>query len=119
MQRIEIIVKISVGNNFQAEKRLRENEEHNNLNVKKIQHIFLGFFIDFLMRSNAKPIYTRFVGTILDVLIRFQMNKEILPSMLDRNSGQIVAISSLASLIGCHPLSAYSASKWAVTGWQH
>lgn len=44
------------------------------------------------------------------------MNKEVLPSMLDRNSGQIVAISSLGSLVGSHSLSAYVASKWGVTG---
>lgn len=46
----------------------------------------------------------------------FKMNKEILPSMLDRNRGQIVAISSLISLIGTHSASAYTASKWGVTG---
>jgi len=36
--------------------------------------------------------------------------------MLNRNSGQIVAISSLISLVGTHSLSAYTASKWGVTG---
>uniref|UniRef100_A0A2S2QKU1 Short-chain dehydrogenase/reductase family 16C member 6 n=1 Tax=Sipha flava TaxID=143950 RepID=A0A2S2QKU1_9HEMI len=52
----------------------------------------------------------------VNLLAQFWMNKEILPSMLERNSGQIVAISSVASLIGHHSLTAYSASKWGVTG---
>ncbi|NP_001156151.1 epidermal retinal dehydrogenase 2-like [Acyrthosiphon pisum] len=58
------------------------------------------------------------VRKIIDVNIlgQFWMNKEILPSMLNRNKGHIVSISSLISMIGTHSLSAYTASKWGVTG---
>ncbi|XP_022163276.1 17-beta-hydroxysteroid dehydrogenase 13-like [Myzus persicae] len=52
----------------------------------------------------------------VNVLGQFWMNKEILPSMLNRNSGHIVSISSLISMVGTHSLSAYTASKWGVTG---
>ena len=44
------------------------------------------------------------------------MNKEILPSMLSRDSGHIVSISSIILMVGTHSLSAYTASKWGVTG---
>lgn len=39
----------------------------------------------------------------------------VLPSMLARKSGQIVAVSSMAGRLGISPSSAYSASKAAVT----
>lgn len=44
------------------------------------------------------------------------MNREILPSMLKRNKGHIVAISSMASLAEEPGLSVYSATKYAVNG---
>lgn len=44
------------------------------------------------------------------------MNKEILPSMLNRNSGHIVSMSSVTSMVGTHSLSAYTASMWGITG---
>lgn len=44
------------------------------------------------------------------------MIREILPSMMKRNSGHIVAISSLSSLAGTAGLSSYTASKWGVNG---
>jgi short-subunit dehydrogenase len=41
----------------------------------------------------------------------------LLPSMLERHSGHIVNIGSVAGRVGSPRESAYSASKYAVTGW--
>jgi short-subunit dehydrogenase len=41
----------------------------------------------------------------------------VLPSMLERKQGHIVNISSIAGRIGSPRESAYSASKWAMTGF--
>lgn len=48
-----------------------------------------------------------------------QVIREILPSMLERNSGHIVTISSMTSLKGLPLLFTYSATKFAVTGKLH
>jgi short-subunit dehydrogenase len=42
---------------------------------------------------------------------------EVLPSMIERRSGQIVNVSSGAGLIGTLNLAAYCASKFALNGW--
>lgn len=44
------------------------------------------------------------------------MIRSFLPGMMKRNSGHIVAISSISSLSGEAKLSAYSASKWGING---
>lgn len=54
------------------------------------------------------------MNTIL--LFRLQMNREILPSMMERNSGHIVAISSMYSLTGNSFVSLYCAAKWGING---
>src|SRR2546429_8078664 len=41
----------------------------------------------------------------------------LLPSMLERKSGHIVNVSSVAGRIGAPREAAYSASKYAMTGW--
>jgi all-trans-retinol dehydrogenase (NAD+) len=43
--------------------------------------------------------------------------REVLPSMLSRNRGQIVTISSVAGLIGGPQMSDYYASKFASVGF--
>lgn len=43
--------------------------------------------------------------------------RTVLPAMLSRGSGQIAFISSSAGLVGLYGYSAYSASKFAVTGF--
>lgn len=42
---------------------------------------------------------------------------ELLPQMIDRNSGAICNIASSAGLISNPKMSVYAASKWAVVGW--
>jgi short-subunit dehydrogenase len=42
---------------------------------------------------------------------------EFLPSMVQRNRGHIVNISSAAGMVGNPKMSVYAASKWAVIGW--
>jgi len=44
------------------------------------------------------------------------MNREILPSMLERNRGQIVAMSSMSSMSGVAGISTYSVTKWGLNG---
>jgi all-trans-retinol dehydrogenase (NAD+) len=43
--------------------------------------------------------------------------REFLPSMIERNKGHIVNISSAAGMVGNPKMSVYAASKWAVIGW--
>lgn len=45
-----------------------------------------------------------------------EVARALLPSMLQRGSGQIAFVSSMAGLTGIYGYSAYSASKFAVTG---
>ncbi|MDR1176765.1 MAG: SDR family oxidoreductase [Treponema sp.] len=53
----------------------------------------------------------------VNVLPLFWTVKAFLPSMLERNSGHIVTVSSAAGIIGVRGLSDYSASKFAAFGF--
>jgi all-trans-retinol dehydrogenase (NAD+) len=53
----------------------------------------------------------------INALSLFWTVKAFLPSMIERNSGHIVTISSAAGIIGVRGLSAYSASKFAAFGF--
>nr|XP_018904582.1 PREDICTED: short-chain dehydrogenase/reductase family 16C member 6-like [Bemisia tabaci] len=55
----------------------------------------------------------------VNTISHFKMIREFLPGMLERNHGQVVAISSLASLTSVERSGPYTASKWAVTGMMH
>jgi len=46
----------------------------------------------------------------------FQMLQAYLPSMIKKNYGHIVALSSIAGIVGLPNLVPYSASKYAVKG---
>lgn len=65
-----------------------------------------------LETSDDRIIKTMEVNT----LSNFWTLKAFLPSMIERNSGHIVTISSVAGLIGVTGLADYSASKFAVFG---
>ncbi|XP_050420981.1 short-chain dehydrogenase/reductase family 16C member 6-like [Adelges cooleyi] len=64
------------------------------------------------------PNSDKIIEDIVDVnlLGQYWVNREILPSMLERNSGQIVAISSMSSMSGLASASSYAATKWATNG---
>ena len=53
---------------------------------------------------------TNYLGTVY-------LTKLILPKMIEKNSGYIVNISSLAALIGIYGYTAYAPSKYAVRGF--
>ncbi|XP_050532618.1 estradiol 17-beta-dehydrogenase 11-like isoform X1 [Daktulosphaira vitifoliae] len=81
--------------------------------------------VDILINNAAVIIGHTFLGakddTIeniinINLLGHFWMIRTFLPSMIKRNSGHIVAISSTASLCGLAKLSAYSATKSGVNG---
>lgn len=44
------------------------------------------------------------------------MNREILPSMMERNRGHIVAMSSMSSMAGVPFITTYTVSKWGTNG---
>lgn len=46
-----------------------------------------------------------------------EIARSVLPGMLQRGSGQIAFVSSMAGLVGLYGYGAYSASKFAVTGF--
>ncbi|XP_015374636.1 PREDICTED: 17-beta-hydroxysteroid dehydrogenase 13-like [Diuraphis noxia] len=52
----------------------------------------------------------------VNLLGQIWINRELLPSMLERNRGQIVAISSMSSMSGLSGISTYTATKWATNG---
>ncbi|XP_066581195.1 short-chain dehydrogenase/reductase family 16C member 6-like isoform X2 [Prorops nasuta] len=52
----------------------------------------------------------------INVLAHFWMLQAFLPSMIDKNHGHIVALSSMAGLLGIANLVPYCASKFAVRG---
>lgn len=81
--------------------------------------------VDVLINNAAVIVGHTFLGaqdhtisTIINInlLGHFWMIRSFLPSMMKRNSGHIVAISSISSLSGEAKLSAYTASKWGVNG---
>ncbi|KAL4112302.1 hypothetical protein QTP88_016116 [Uroleucon formosanum] len=91
--------------------------------VKKVEHD-LGS-VEILINNAAVIVGHTFVGaedhTIsaiinINLLGNFWMIRAFLPGMLKRNSGHIVAISSISSLNGEANLSAYTASKCGVNG---
>ncbi|KAG8184083.1 hypothetical protein JTE90_025393 [Oedothorax gibbosus] len=69
----------------------------------------------------GKPLLEESPGMIrktleVNTLAHMWMIRSFLPTMLDRGEGQIVAISSVAGILGCAYLVDYCASKHAVVG---
>jgi short-subunit dehydrogenase len=52
----------------------------------------------------------------VNLMAHIWMNREILPTMLERNHGQIVAMSSMSSMSGVANISTYSVTKWGLNG---
>jgi short-subunit dehydrogenase len=80
--------------------------------------------VDILVNNAGAGAYSAFLQTDVDVFERLMrlnylgtvyVTKAVLPSMVERGSGHIVNISSIAGRIGTPFESAYSASKFAVT----
>jgi all-trans-retinol dehydrogenase (NAD+) len=67
----------------------------------------------FLETPDEKLILTMQVNTMAN----FWTGKAFLPSMIERNSGHLVTISSAAGLVGVRGLADYNASKFAVFGF--
>jgi len=71
----------------------------------------------FTISLRMKKIYASFIRTFLSFLSFYlQMLQAFLPSMMEKNSGHIVCISSLAGIKGVANISAYCSSKFAITG---
>ncbi|XP_073958301.1 epidermal retinol dehydrogenase 2-like [Choristoneura fumiferana] len=66
-----------------------------------------------LAQHAEKEIRTMFE---VNVLAHFWMLQAFLPSMMERNHGHIVAMSSMAGILGLRNLVPYCASKFAVRG---
>lgn len=54
----------------------------------------------------------------INVLAHFWMFEAFLPKMIANNKGHIVALSSMAGMVGCRNLVPYCGSKFAVRGIQ-
>ncbi|KAF0764077.1 short-chain dehydrogenase/reductase family 16C member 6-like, partial [Aphis craccivora] len=70
--------------------------------------------VDILVNNSAVVETTLFANPEADETISEIVIREILPSMLERNSGHIVTMSSVTSLKGMPLLFAYSATKFAL-----
>jgi len=53
----------------------------------------------------------------LNAIAPMKLTKLLLPGMLHRRTGQIVNVSSAASMLSNPGMAVYCASKWALTGW--
>jgi short-subunit dehydrogenase len=85
-----------------------------------------GIRIDILVNNAGVIVGKTFVAHLPEEIQRtiavntiapMQLTRELLPAMLERASGHIVNISSAAALVSNPGMSAYCASKWAMTGW--
>ena len=72
-----------------------------------------------MQRASAEEMNERLASKVMVVNAEsnFWTVKEVLPTMLKRNSGQIVTISSLAGLVGAPYVTDYCASKFASYGF--
>ncbi|XP_022176947.1 short-chain dehydrogenase/reductase family 16C member 6-like isoform X2 [Myzus persicae] len=52
----------------------------------------------------------------VNLMAHIWMKREILPSMLERNHGHIVAMSSMSSMAGVANISTYTLTKWGING---
>jgi 3-dehydrosphinganine reductase len=69
-----------------------------------------GYFHELRLEVFRDMMETNYFGTL-------HMIKAVLPGMLERGSGHIVNISSVAGFLGVFGYSAYGASKFAVSGF--
>jgi NAD(P)-dependent dehydrogenase (short-subunit alcohol dehydrogenase family) len=69
-----------------------------------------GAFEDVPEEEFRRIFETNFFGVLA-------LTRAVLPAMRERRRGRIVVVSSDSAYWGAPALSAYSASKWAVTGW--
>jgi all-trans-retinol dehydrogenase (NAD+) len=54
---------------------------------------------------------------VINAESHFWLCKEFIPAMMEKNSGQIVSISSIAGIAGSPGMTDYSASKFAAFGF--
>lgn len=83
--------------------------------------VYRLFFAHYTNRMNSPLEYNTYIKIfiIYSLVVNFssvQMIREILPSMLERNSGHIVTISSMATLKVMPLNSTYAATKCALNG---
>ena len=57
------------------------------------------------------------MNKILSVVCTFQTVKAFLPDMMERRSGHVVTIASVAGLIGSNKMTDYCASKFGAVGF--
>ncbi len=69
-----------------------------------------GFAEDMTLAELRHQLETNFFGNVA-------MTKAVLPVMREQKSGHIITVTSVAGLLGQPMLSAYSASKYALEGW--
>lgn len=68
-----------------------------------------GRFLELPEGEFERQMLVNYFGTVYAI-------RSVVPSMMDRRSGRIVAISSAAGLLGVYGYSAYGATKYAVRG---
>ncbi len=69
-----------------------------------------AYAVDATMETIRKVMEVNFFGTV-------QLTKEVLPHMVEQQSGHIVVISSVMGKFGTRHRSVYAASKHALHGW--
>jgi NAD(P)-dependent dehydrogenase (short-subunit alcohol dehydrogenase family) len=78
--------------------------------VNNAGNFYAGFFEELTPEQIERQIATNLIGPM-------NVARAVLPAMRERRSGNLVAISSTAGIVGQEFCSAYAASKFGLEGW--
>ena len=78
--------------------------------VNNAGNFYAGFFEELTPEQIERPLTTNLVGPM-------NVTRAVLPVMREQRSGNVVAITSTAGIVGQEFCSAYAASKFGVEGW--
>jgi 3-dehydrosphinganine reductase len=103
-------ISVDITNFEDLKKSLVTKREPFDILINSAGIAYPGKFIDLDLNIFKEVMDINYLGTV-------SLTKLIVPEMINKNSGYIVNISSLAALIGIYGYSAYAPSKYAVRGF--
>lgn len=104
------IISADVGDYHNLKKALSNKLDKVDVLINSAGIAYPGEFVNLDPKIFANVIQVNYLGTVY-------LAKLVVPGMIERKSGYIVNIASLASLIGIYGYTAYAPSKYAVRGF--